>query len=191
VIESYRIKAWLKHPLANRALSTLRSTDFAVWRDSRIKEEVSPNTIRLELAIVSHMYNIAKAEWGFESLSNPTEHLRLPKLSNGRTRRVSDSEIELLIKHTESYELPSIIKLALETGMRRGELASLAWANIDLYAGTVLLPNTKNGDERTVPLSSKCVVLLRNLPRRLDGRVFGMTAHAITYALFAQRKEQG
>ena len=66
--------------------------------------------------------------------------------------------------------------------MRRGEIASLLWANIDLYAGTVLLPNTKNGDERTVPLSSKCIVLLKNLPRRIDGRVFNMTPHAISYA---------
>ena len=190
-VERYRINAWLKSSLANRFLSTLRTTDFAAWRDNRIKTDASPNTIRLELAVISHMFNIAKVEWGFESLSNPTENLRLPKLSKGRTRRVSDTEIELIIKHTESYELPPILKLALETGMRRGEIASLVWANIDLSSGTALLPCTKNGDSRTVPLSSKCIVLLKSLPRRIDGQVFGMTAHAITYAFIRATKRAG
>ena len=187
-VERYRINGWLKSSLANRFLSTLRTTDFAAWRDNRIKAKASPNTIRLELAVISHMFNIAKAEWGFESLSNPIERLSLPKLSNGRSRRVSDAEIELIIKNTESYELPQILRLALETGMRRGEIASLAWANIDLPKGTALLPTTKNGDERTVPLSSKCITLLKSLPRRIDGRVFGMTAHAITYAFIRAAK---
>jgi len=40
-VESYRIKRWLKSPLANRYLSTLRATDFAVWRDGRIKEKLA------------------------------------------------------------------------------------------------------------------------------------------------------
>jgi integrase len=130
-VESYRINAWLKTNLANRLLSTLKSADFADWRETRIKEKASSNTIRLELAVVSHLFNIAKTEWGFESLSNPIEHIRIPKLPNGRTRRVTDEEVELLVKNTESFELPFIINIALETGMRRGEIANLEWRYID------------------------------------------------------------
>ena len=181
-IESYRIKAWLRCPLAKRFMSTLRSSDFASWRDVRIKDGMSPNTLKLEFAIISHLYFIARAEWGFESLENPIRYLRMPKLPNGRSRRVSDEEVELLIQHSGSLDLSPILKLAIETGMRRGEIASLTWKTVDLNKRILELKDTKNGDNRFVPLSSIAMSILTSIPRRIDGRLFGMTPHAITYA---------
>ncbi len=70
-IEAYRINVWLKHPLADRYLASIRSADFALWRDSKVKEGKSPSTIKLELAIISHLFNVARTDWGFESLINP------------------------------------------------------------------------------------------------------------------------
>lgn len=181
-VEKYRINAWLKTPLATRYLSTLKATDFALWRDNRIKSGASANTIRLELAVISNLFNIAKSEWGYESLSNLTERIRTPKLPQGRTRRVSDHEIELLTKNTESFELPYILKVAVESGMRRGEIAKLEWRHIDFNKQVAFLPDTKNGETRTIPLTSNLISTLRLLPQRTDGQVFGMSAHAISYA---------
>ena len=57
--------------------------------------------------------------------------------------------------------------------MRLGELLSLEWNNIDLRKQTALLPITKNGEQRTVPLSKKAIETLRNIPRKInDSRVF-------------------
>lgn len=190
-VESYRIHRWLKSPLAKRYLSTLRATDFAVWRDGRIKEKASSNTIRLELAVISHMFNIAKTEWGFESLTNLTENVRIPRLPNGRSRRVSDDEIATLIKNTKSRELPYILKIAIETAMRRGEIASLEWKHIDLKKRVLTLPETKNGEMRSVPINQNCYTLLQVLPKRIDGKVFGMSAHAISYAFIRACKRSG
>jgi len=128
------------------------------------------------------MFNVAKTEWGFESLSNLTENVRVPRLPNGRARRVTDDEIELLIKNTESAELPYIIKIALETAMRRGEIAGLEWRNIDLDKRVLRLLETKNGEKRIVPISNNCYRIFKLIPKRIDGKVFGMTAHAISYA---------
>ena len=189
--EQYRLKKWLKSPLANRSLSALKAKDFAVWRDSRISENAAANTIRLELAVVCHMFNIARTEWGFESLTNPTENVRVPRLPNGRTKRVSDEEIEAIIKNTWSYELPYIIKIAIETGMRRGEIASLEWKYIDLNKRILTIPTSKNGEARSIPLSKKSVSTLSMLARRVDGKVFGMTAHAISYAFIRACKRAG
>lgn len=182
-IEACRIKAWQKNPLSQRYLSTLRTTDFALWRDDRIRQGKSSNTIKLELAIISHLYSVARAEWGFESLENPIRYLRMPKLPNGRTRRVSDDEIKLLIKNSFSEELPNIIKLAVESGMRRGEIVSVTWKLVDFVKRTIELKETKNGESRIVPLSSEAINLLKSLPRRIDGKVFGMSAHAVTFLL--------
>jgi integrase len=73
-----------------------------------------------------------------------------------------------------------LVKLALETAMRRGELLALQWEHIDLSVQTALLPMTKNGTARVVPLSKKAVAVLAELPRRGDGPVFPishMTMH--------------
>lgn len=190
-VEVCRIKAWLKNPLSQRYLSTLRTTDFALWRDERVKQGKSSNTIKLELAIISHLYSVARAEWGFESLENPIKYLRMPKLPNGRTRRVSNDEIQLLIKHSCSKELPSILKLAVETGMRRGEIVSITWKSVDFAKRTIALKETKNGESRIVPLSSEAINILSSHQRSLDGKVFDMTAHAVTYAFIRSCKRAG
>jgi hypothetical protein len=62
--ETYRINAWLKEPLTNRFLPNIRSTDFALWRDKRLAQGKSPNTVRLDLAVIANLYNVAKNEWG-------------------------------------------------------------------------------------------------------------------------------
>lgn len=177
--ERYRIDAWLKSTLAPRLLSTLKTTDFATWRDKRIKAGSSPNTIRLDLAVISHMFNVARTEWGFESLVNIVEKIRLPKLPSGRTRRVSDSELELITKNTGSYELPFILKIAVQTAMRRGEIANLEWRHINFNKRILSIPVTKNGEARTIPLTTSCVAVLKSIPRNISGRVFSMSPDAI------------
>jgi integrase len=65
------------------------------------------------------------------------------------------------------------VALAIETGMRRSELLGLQWSNVDLERRVALLPVTKNGESRGVPLSSRAVAILRSLPASSNGRVFG------------------
>jgi integrase len=66
--------------------------------------------------------------------------------------------------------------------MRRGELVNLHWNDTDFIRRVALLKDTKNGESRTVPLSSTAIQILQNLPRRIDGRVFGMQADSVTKA---------
>lgn len=70
--------------------------------------------------------------------------------------------------------------MALETAMRRGELLSLVWENVDLEKRTAHLPDTRNGDARTVSLSTTAVATLRKLnDTNKMGRVFPTTAMAL------------
>ena len=66
--------------------------------------------------------------------------------------------------------------------MRRGELLALDWAHVNLEAQTAHLPDTKNGDPRTVPLSKKAVAVLKALPTPHNGPVFPMTPMALRKA---------
>jgi integrase len=57
--------------------------------------------------------------------------------------------------------------------VRRGELLSVQWPNVDLEKRIAFLPMTKNGESRGIPLSSRAVTILRALPGARGGRVFG------------------
>lgn len=59
VRELSRIKSWTRHPLALRFLATLRGADFAAYRDERLQQGAATNTVRLELAIISHLFTVA------------------------------------------------------------------------------------------------------------------------------------
>lgn len=178
--ENIRIDRWLEDPLATKSLAAVKSSDLAAWRDARLGEGKSPATVRLNIAIISHMYTVAIKDWGIEGISNPCLKLRMPAGSKARDRRPTAVELEKVKAEAEKYhrELSSIIDLAVETAMRRSELVLL---RRDQVRGKVIyLEDTKNGDRRTVPLSIKAREILASLPARLDGRVFAITPNLVS-----------
>ena len=115
-------------------------------------------------------------------LVNPVSQIRKPKLPKGRDRRLLPGELDRIISASESPALSSIVQFALETAMRRSEIAGMTWDRVDLKKKTVSLHDTKNGEKRIVPLSPEAVRILSGIPRRLDGEVWGMEPDSITQA---------
>ena len=178
--EIYRIKAWLDRPLAQYALTNIKGADLALHRDQRLADGKSPSTVRNEINLISHLFTIAKKEWGMECLTNPVQNIRMPKERAGRDRRLKTGEEEALLSAAH-YPLKQMIILAVETGMRLGEILSIRWQHIDLSKGTLVLEETKNGERRTVPLSTNARNTLQGLPRQISGRVFpNVTSSAIS-----------
>ena len=210
------IKTYKAVNLAKRPLATIRGADIAKLRDEWLKD-YKPATVLRRMAVLSHVFSIARKEWGMDSLSNPVELVRKPQPNNARTRRIAvnnapfiaiageesdsqratqDGELERVADASGSRLLPSIIWLAVETAMRRGEIVSLLWVNVDLDRRVVHLPSTKNGDARDVPLSSRAVAVLQALKDARDhakddtsgidgddaGRVFEIRSDAVTRA---------
>jgi hypothetical protein len=86
---------WLEHPLAARTLASLRSRDFARYRDERLRQ-VGANSVGLELAVISHLFTIARKARGL-AVHNLIRSMHVPKLPNGRQRRlVDDEQVQLL-----------------------------------------------------------------------------------------------
>ena len=97
-----------------------------------------------------------------------------PKIDKGRERRLENDEEERLLK-AASPNLRPVILFALATAMRREEIASLQWKNVNLRGRYALLLDTKNTETRTVPLSQDALDILRSMPRGADNEiVFGM-----------------
>lgn len=174
------LRIWKATAMANQPLAAIRSSDVAKLRDLWLKD-YQPATVLRRLAVLSHVFTIARKEWGMESLSNPVELVRKPQPNNARTRRIaveavlpeiaesdgapkqraaSNGELERVVAASGSSLLPSIIWLAVETAMRRSEIVGLRWEHIDLERRVAHLPSTKNGSSRDVPLSTRAVNIL-------------------------------
>lgn len=130
-------------------------------------------------------------------LQNPVKQVELPSPGASRRRRLEDGEeVVLRAALAESgslYALPLFV-LAIETAARQGELLRLEWGDVRLSGefGTALLRQTKNGDERIIPLSKAAVLALGSLPRPLmGGRVFPVSAQQLRGVWEAARKACG
>ena len=167
---------FLKKHFGHFKASQLQSKHIAIYRDRRLAEGKQGSTVIKEIGSLSHLIDISIKDWGIPLINNVATLVRKPKQGRGRDRRLAEGEEQTLLqaaKNSKSPLLTPIITLALETGMRLGELLSLDWNNIDLRKQTAFLPMTKNGESRTVPLSKKAIETLKNVPRKINNsRVF-------------------
>ena len=182
VNETGRIQRFIRdEPLCEYKTTALTGRLLSEWRDKRLLE-VSGSSVNRELNLLSHAINTARREWGIH-INNPVELIRRPKHNKSRERRLSADEEAKLLRELETTTrnpwMKSIVVFAIETGMRRGEILSLTWKNVDLHKRIARLVDTKNGEGRSVPLTLKATALLQGLPRSIDSRVFATTAEAV------------
>lgn len=182
-----RIKRWKQHPLAQRYMATLRGTDFATYRDERRRDGRAENTVRLELQLVSHLFEMARKEWGWEGLQNPLKNIRKPSGTKARDRRLYPGERELLAlalaESSNPWVLPAF-ELAIELTLRQAMLFEIRWDWIDLARRVLTIPRAyhqraNKGVPHEIPLSSKAVAVLQAMPRSIDGRLFRCTQNAV------------
>ena len=173
----------IKPLLGNYSLSKLSPALLSQFRDQRL-ESADAQTVRKDLSLLHRVVVTAVKDWGISlPLGNPVALVRLLSQPNGRDRRLETGEEEKLLKALkDTPTVRTIVELALETAMRRGEIAAMKWEHVNLKARTLLIPDTKTGTPRTVPLSTKAIALLSNLPRNIKGVVFDVAPDSITQA---------
>lgn len=181
--------------LGKHTVARLTARHVAGYRDERLKA-VGVESVRKELGVLSKMLDTASREWGVTIPSNPVKSVSKPAPGRARDRRLLPGEqerVEASLKRCRSTYLLPLFRLALETGARQGELLSMRWPHVDRIRRLVMLYDTKNGDDRAVPLSSAALVILDGLPRALrDDRVFpvspGLVAQAWGHAVPRARR---
>jgi integrase len=150
-----RLKALARRPIAKLNMVALTPQKIAQHRDERLKE-IAPATVIRELSYFSSIIAYARKEWGI-NVNNPVALVARPKNPQGRCRILDAAETSALFEalrptgRRSIWMLP-LVKLALETAMRRSELLGLRWEHVDLGRRTIFLQQTKNGTSRTVPL---------------------------------------
>lgn len=178
-VETVVLNALVRRSICTYSLDQLAPKHLAEYRDKR-REEVGPATVNKDLALIQHAIKIGQQEWGIPIIQNPVTRIRKLVRPQGRERRLQGSEFDILIaaaKKCRSKYMEPVIRLAVETGMRRNELLKLTWAHLNLATRTAHLPLTKNGFSRTIPLTPEAIRVLDELPRN-DPRVIPLSSEA-------------
>jgi len=134
----------------------------------RKKTPISTATINRRMACLKHFFHKAE-DWGLIAF-NPARRATLRKENNRRLRFLTIEECKILLDCCPSLTLRQIVELALNTGMRKGELLRLEWEHINLRRGFLEILDQKNGEYDTIPLNERTLEILRSIPRRLDSK---------------------
>lgn len=189
VQEIQRIDVLKRHDIAYRTMIGLSPQDISSFRDERLKT-VAPSTTVRELAILSHVIEVAIRDWGLPLAKNVVKLVRRPVIRNERKRRLEGDEEQRLLDGCAGGKIPffkTLIILAIETGMRRGEILGLQWSDISHNRRVITLSMTKNGSGREVPLSQRAFDALVEWKIRADveqPRVFPMAPGSLEQAWY-------
>ncbi len=183
--ERSRFNTICKSKVIDKFLSELTPSNFAEYRDNRIDNGAAPATVIRELSFISAAITKAIKIYSCWIPEHPIPNSIRPKESAPRNRRLENNEYERLkeyCKGAPKFKKPNpywcdAIDFTIESALRLNELLSLRWKNISMDSKTMKIEakHTKTNTERIVPLTPKAILVLKRIPRSIDGRVFPMS----------------
>lgn len=155
----------------DRTLSEITPKDVDDYKQIRLNE-VAPATVNRELQIVRHLFNLAK-RWKKFFGENPVSEAKLLSVNNQKERILTPEEEEKLLGLCNPCLKPILIT-ALHTGMRKSEILTLKWTNVDLDNSVITIEhtNTKTKTTRRIPVNSVLRKLLLEQKLKSGGSEF-------------------
>lgn len=174
----------LRHGLVVKTLLQLAPSEFAAYRDERLRV-IKPASVLRELVTMQHILEVARRDWGIPLEANPVASIKKPRAGKARARRLERGEADALhaaLAKVRNPILGPLFRFAVETGMRRSELLQMEWCHLDRERRLLLIPRSKNGHSRTIPLSKAALRVLSEVEGRDAELVFPISANATRLA---------
>ena len=149
----YRFKNYLEKEFANITPSCVTQDDIERFKHNLQNRELKPATIRHVLELLRRLANFAAKN---NLCSGLSFKIQMPKVENYKTEELTNAQLQKLMQVLEEesdIQVSNLVRLALYTGMRRGELFNLNWGDIDFYNKTITVKSDKKGDQPTIPMN--------------------------------------
>ena len=182
----YRLNQINSHMIEQYKIDRRReimAQDKYMGRDSR---DVPMATINRELACLGHMFTMA-IKWE-KAEHNPVKGVKFFKEENLTQKLLTNDQVTALLANCTDY-LKGIILIALNTGMRLGEILNLTWGQVDLRQGYITVVKTKSGKQRKIPINRAAYDALKNRSKdsifvfNQDGKPYGSVKKGFKGAL--------
>lgn len=163
VTYKYVVKKLLRYPICKLTLIKLTSANISFFINE-LTAEMSKSTANRYLSLIKSVLNKAIKEYGIYLPKNPAQNIKKFKEPSPRNRRLTDDEYRRLLlaaSKSELHCLKNIIIFCVESTARRGEALRLSYNDINFFKSTALLKDTKNGEDRIIPLSPIAMSILK------------------------------
>jgi integrase len=171
-----RYKKYLKPEFGDKVPADIITLDVDRLRLRLFKKEKkSPQTVKLILSLLKRLINFGVKK-GLCPLPDPSKlSIEIPQVDNVKTEDLSTDQLKALLKAIDedsNIDVARMMKLALFTGMRRGELFRLKWKDLDFERGFILLDDPKGGVSQKIPMMAAARDLLESHNRTKSPYVF-------------------
>jgi len=171
-----RFTKYLEPEFGKKAPDELTTADIDKFRSRLLKKEKkSPQTVKLILALLKRLINFGAKKGLCLNPAPSVLDIEMPKVDNVRTEDLSRGQIKALLKAIDedpNQDVGRMMKLALYTGMRRGELFSLKWEHLDFQYGFIELEDPKGGKSQKIPMRRKAKEIFNSQPKTDSPYVF-------------------
>lgn len=150
----------------NIYLHEVAPLDIERFKSVKLDEGLTKTTVNHYLKILKRLFNIA-IEWGY-ARENPVRRIKLYSEKDTQKERILGEEEEVRLLEAASGHLRPILVVALNTGMRRGEILNLRWEQVDLEQRIIQVINTKSGRNRVIPVNDALFDVLKGLKRNSE-----------------------
>lgn len=166
-----RYDKYLKERFGKLETTDLVQLDIDRVRINLLKQK-SPQTTKHVLALLRRVINFG-ASRGL--CRTPDFRIQLPRVDNAKTEDLTPEQLQNLLTAIDDYpniQAGNLMKMALFTGMRRGELFKLRWEDVDFHRGSIFIRDPKGGSSQKIPLNDAARELLEKHPRGESEYVF-------------------
>jgi integrase len=170
--KSWKDDSWyytkhLKPRFGNKHMDKLAPIDIERMKKELKEQGYAPATIKHQIAILRRLFNLAR-KWNLYEGKNPIESVKMPQIDNQITEFLKDKELSRLFKVLKEWpckESSALIKFALFSGFRKGEILRLAWKEVNFEQGLITLKDPKGGKTQTIPISTQALEVLKGLTK--------------------------
>ena len=171
----YRWRKHLEKPFGKKRPSDMVTLDIDRLRRKLLKKGKAPATVKQVLVLLKRIINFGVKRGLCPPIDTSKLHFEMPKVNNITTEDLTPDQLKRLLNVIEEDAHPqagAMMKLALYTGMRRGEMLRLKWKDIDFEKGFITLVDPKGGPDQKIPLNDAARDLLSNYVRTGSEYVF-------------------
>jgi len=166
--------------LVKLSLANVTPAEIAKYQEARMATGIKTSTYIKDHGLLHAIFEVVQKNWHITlSKGNPVKLVSTPKHTSptSRNRRLLGGEEERLMSvlYESSHETANIVKFALATGMRRGEIMNIRFGDVSPRAiSTLNIPQTKTNHPRVIPLTEDAHSALSEQVHLLEDRLGGM-----------------
>ena len=176
--ETYRLNWLMRHKISKINLMRLQSKHIYALKSELTERNLKPQTVKHYIHLLSVVWNTAKKVWCIHlPAQSPFELVVLDKVNNTRDRVLDSKEYSKLLEVADRSKynfMKDLLQFLYVTGGRWSEVINLKRCNVQFNERLATFVDTKNGEDRTIPLSNECIKILKRYP-------FGDTFFPIKY----------